>query len=102
MCIRDRVSITGNAEAKVTPFDEIAAKGRNGGGVRLTKLKDGEKLASAFVGSVENLWVLMSTDDDTTKLDPTPVAFAVEPTKRDLVSSTTERQILRIGPVRWT
>jgi len=95
------VSVTGNAEAKVTPYEEIASKGRGGGGVRLTKLKDGDKLASAFVGSIENLWVLMSTDDDTIKLDPTPVAFAVEPTKRDLVSSSTERQILRIGPVRW-
>jgi len=95
------VSVTSNAEAKATPYDEIPAKGRGGGGVRLTKLRDGEHLAAAFVGSTEDLWVLMSTDDDATKLDPTPVPFDMEPTKRDLVSSSTDRQILHISPVRW-
>ena len=96
------VSVTGSTEAKATPFDEISAKGRGGGGVRLTKLKDGETITRAHVGPLENLWVLMSTDDDASKLDPTPVPFAVEPTKRDLVSSNTDRQILDVGPVRWS
>jgi len=95
------VSVTGNAEAKATPYDELAAKGRGGGGVRLTKLRDGETLTSAFVGSTEDLFVLMSTDEDATKLDPTPVPFAIEPTKRDLTSSSTDRQILSIARVRW-
>jgi len=95
------VSVTSAAEAKATPFDEIAAKGRGGGGVRLTKLKDGDTLRAAYIGSIENLWVLMSTDDDASKLDPVPVPFSIEPTKRDLVSSGTDRQILSIGVVRW-
>jgi len=96
------VSVSSGAEAKATPFDELPTKGRGGGGVRLTKLKDNEPLRGAFVGSIEDLWVLMSTDDDPTKLDPTPVAFALEPTKRDLVSTSTDRQILDAGPVRWS
>jgi len=95
------VSVTSAAEAKATPLDEIAAKGRGGGGVRLTKLKDGDTLRAAYIGSTENLWVLMSTDDDASKLDPVPVPFSIEPTKRDLVSSGTDRQILSIGVVRW-
>ncbi len=95
------VSVTINAEAKATPYDEIPTKGRNGGGVRLTKLRDGESIRTAYIGSTEDLWVLMSTDDDASKLDPTPVPFDMEPTKRDLVSSGTERQILSIATVRW-
>lgn len=96
------VSVTSNAEAKATPFDEVPAKGRGGGGVRLTKLKSGDTLSAAYIGSIENLWVLMSTDDDASKLDPVPVPFAIEPTRRDLVSSSTDRQILALGPVRWS
>ena len=95
------VSVTSNAEAKATPYDELPVKGRGGSGVRLTKLRDGERLPTAFIGSTEDLWVLMSTDEDASKLDPTPVLFNMEPTKRDLVSSGTDRQILDIAPVRW-
>jgi DNA gyrase subunit A len=95
------VSITNSAEAKATPFDELPSKGRGTGGVRLTKLRGGDRIVAAHIGSTENLWVLMSTDDDPTKLDPTPVPFMIEPTRRDLVSTTTDRQILGIGTVRW-
>ena len=95
------VSVTSNAEAKATPYDELPVKGRGGSGVRLTKLRDGEHLSTAFIGSTEDLWVLMSTDEDASKLDPTPVPFNMEPTKRDLVSSGTDRQVLNIAPVRW-
>lgn len=95
------VTVTPGAEAKATPFDEIPAKGRATGGVRLHKLRDDKPLTTAYIGSTENLWVLMSTDDDATKLDPTPVAFAIEPTKRDLMPTSTDRQILDLAPVRW-
>lgn len=95
------VSVTANAEAKATPFDELPSKGRGTGGVRLTKLRDNDALVAARIGAAEDLWVLMSTDDDKSKLDPTPVPFAIEPTRRDLTSTSTERQILDLGPVRW-
>jgi DNA gyrase subunit A len=95
------VSVVPGAEAKATPFDELAAKGRGTGGVRLHKLRDAKPLTAAHVGSLESLWVLMSTDDDPTKLDPTPVPFTLEPTKRDLTPSSTDRQILGFGSVRW-
>lgn len=95
------VSVSPVSEAKATPFDELPAKGRGTGGVRLHKLRDDKPLVSAYIGSAENLWVLMSTDEDHTKLDPTPVAFPLEPSKRDLAASSTDRQILGLGPVRW-
>ena len=95
------VSVATGAQAKATPFDELPAKGRGTGGVRLHKLRDAKPLTAAYVGPLESLWVLMSTDDDPSKLDPTPVPFTLEPTKRDLTPSSTDRQILGLGPVRW-
>lgn len=95
------VTVHPGAEGKATPYDELGAKGRGGGGVRLTKLRDSKPLQGAYVGPAENLWVLMSTDDDHSKLDPTPVAFALEPSRRDLATSSTDRQIMAIGSVRW-
>ncbi|MEM7094085.1 MAG: DNA topoisomerase (ATP-hydrolyzing) [Actinomycetota bacterium] len=95
------VSVAPGAEAKATPFDELPSKGRGTGGVRLHKLRDNRPLLSAYVGSSEDLWVLMSTDEDHSKLDPTPVRFPLEPTKRDLSATSTDRQILTLGRVRW-
>ena len=43
----------------------------------------------------------MATDDDDKKADPTPVELTLEPTKRDLVGSRTDRRILAVGPSRW-
>lgn len=95
------VSVGSDADAKATPFDEIPPKGRGTGGVRLHKLRDDKPLTTAHLGSLENLWTLMSTDEDHSKLDPTPVPFRLEPTRRDLTPASTDRQILRLGEVRW-
>ncbi len=95
------VTVTSQSEIKATPYEELSAKGRGTGGVRVCKLRDGDKVTIAHVGAAENLWVLMSTDDDATKLDPRPVALDIEPSRRDLTSSRTERQILSAGYVRW-
>ena len=43
----------------------------------------------------------MATDEDPKKADPIPVDLPLEPTKRDLVSSKTNRKILDVGPARW-
>ena len=43
----------------------------------------------------------MATDDDPKKADPVPVDLPIEPTKRDLVSSKTDRRILDVGLPRW-
>jgi hypothetical protein len=53
------------------------------------------------VGSGDGLLAQMGADDDPRKLDPNPVPFATEPTRRDLVSLRTERQILVLAPGRW-
>lgn len=94
------ICVSSDAEAKATPIDEIAPKGRGGGGVRLMRLKPSQFISQVYIGTLESLWVLMSTDDDLTKLDPTPVPFEIEPTKRDLAATDTERQILAIAQIR--
>ena len=93
------VSDTGTAKA--TSYDEVPTKGRGGGGVRLTRFGKESMLTQAYVGALPNLLTIMATDDDPTKPDPVPVAFPLEPTKRDLISTETERPILGFGPARW-
>ena len=44
---------------------------------------------------------VMSTDDNPTKEDPQPVYFSLAPSKRDLVSTETDRRILAVGMARW-
>lgn len=95
------VTVSDIGTAKATPYDEIPTKGRGGGGVRLTKFGKESKLTLAWVGALDNLLATMATDDDRTKPDPTPVAFPLEPSKRDLVSAETDRTILGVGPARW-
>jgi hypothetical protein len=43
----------------------------------------------------------MAADDNPKKPDPTPVPLLLEPSRRDLTSVTTERQVLDLGPARW-
>jgi DNA gyrase subunit A len=95
------VSVTDTGTAKATPFDEIESKGRGGQGVRVTRFGNESALVLAWVGSAAGLMAVMSTDDDPTKTDPNPVPFELEPTRRDLVSTATERRILAVGPARW-
>ncbi len=94
------VTVSDDAAAKATPLAEIPTKGRNGGGVRITKL-DGSALTLCYVGALDGLMAAMATDDDPCKLDPTPVPVDLVETKRDLVSASTERQILALGISRW-
>jgi DNA gyrase subunit A len=95
------VSVATDGSAKATPFEEIPTKGRGTGGVRLTRLKEGSTLGLVYVGSLDLLLATVSTDDDRSKADPTPVPVSLERTKRDLQSTPTERPILALGPARW-
>jgi DNA gyrase subunit A len=95
------LSVTSTGLAKATAFEELPTKGRGTGGVRLTRLREGDTIALAYVGSLGGLLATMSTDEDRSKPDPTPVAVELEPSKRDLQSTPTERPILAFGPARW-
>jgi len=95
------ISVTDAGTAKATPIDEIPSKGRAGVGVRLTKFGREKALVLAHVGPLNNLLAIMSTDDDSKKADPTPVGLNLELTKRDLVSTQTDRTIMGLGPARW-
>jgi DNA gyrase subunit A len=101
------LTVTSELGAKATPFEEFETKGRGGQGVRIAKLNDSETVTIVWLGSLASLGgpgellAQMADDDDPTKLDPNPVGFSVEPTKRDLVPTRTERQVRSLGPSRW-
>ncbi len=95
------VSVTDGGTAKATSTEEIPSKGRGTGGVRITKFKDESRLDFAWVGSLERTMCVVSQADSATKPDNTPQPLKLRATRRDGVSSTTERRILNIGSLRW-
>jgi phosphoglycolate phosphatase-like HAD superfamily hydrolase len=95
------ITVTTGGAAKATPLTEFEGRGRGGVGIRATKLTDGSTLVLAQIGTAADLLAVMASDDDPKKPDPSPVPLLLEPTKRDLMSTTTERQILALGPARW-
>jgi len=95
------ITVTDSGGVKATPTSELESRGRGGIGVRVSKLADGSSISTAHVGPPIGLLAIMGTDEDPWKPDPVPVPLMLESTRRDLVSSTSERQILAIGPARW-
>ena len=53
------------------------------------------------IGGPGDLLAQMADDEDPKKLDPNPVPFDIAPSKRDLVPTKTERQVMVLGPSRW-
>ncbi|MED5277462.1 MAG: DNA topoisomerase (ATP-hydrolyzing) [Actinomycetota bacterium] len=94
-------TVLNNQTAKVTPLSEFESRGRNGVGVRVTKVPEDSKVTVAKIGSLTNLLAVMATDNDPKKADPNPVPFLLESSNRDLVSTKTDRQILFLGISRW-
>ena len=95
------ITVTDTGGIKATPLSELEARGRGGIGVRVSKLADGSALSLAHIGQPMGLLAIMGTDEDPRRPDPNPVPLILEPTRRDLVSTASERQILAIGPARW-
>jgi len=95
------IAVTDTGGVKSTPLSELEARGRGGIGVRVSKLADGSALSLAHIGQPMGLLAIMGTDEDPRRPDPNPVPLILEPTRRDLVSTASERQILAIGPARW-
>ena len=75
--------------------------------MRITKLGTSETLTLAWfgtlgsIGGAGDLLAQMAADDDPKKLDPNPVPFTIEPSRRDLMSATTDRQVMVLAPSRW-
>ena len=95
------ITVTDTGGVKATPLSELEARRRGGIGVRVSKLADGSALSLAHIGQPMGLLAIMGTDEDPRRPDPNPVPLILEPTRRDLVSTASERQILAIGPARW-
>ncbi len=95
------VTVTDTGSAKSTSVDEVPTKGRGGGGVRLTKFKDEQRLDYAWVGVPDRIVAVVGQEDAPTKPDSTPESIGLRPTRRDGTSRETPRRILRIGTLRW-
>ena len=95
------VTVTDRGTAKATSTEEIPSKGRGTGGVRITKFKDESRIDYAWVGQLERTMCIVSQADSATKPDNAPLALKLRATRRDGVSSRTERRILGIGSLRW-
>jgi DNA gyrase subunit A len=89
--------------AKATPVDDVPSYGRGSAGVRLTRLGEGQRVAAVYVGALDGMQAVMSSDDNPAQADPNPVPFPLAPTRRDLVSTTADhgRRVLAIGSGRW-
>ena len=81
------LTVTDKGTAKLTPASEFDAKGRGGGGVRITRFTDEKALVYARVGSMQGALAIVGSDEDKSKPAPDPVAIDLEPSKRDLVST---------------
>jgi len=95
------LTVTDKGTAKLTPSSEFEAKGRGGGGVRITRFTNEKALVYAYVGSTDGMLVIVGSEDDKTKPSPDPAPLTLEPTKRDLVSTETDQPILFAGQARW-
>ncbi len=94
-------TISNDGLIKATAVTEFDTKGRNGVGVRVGKLIDSAQITTAYLGQPFGLLCVMAQDEDPSKPDPNPVPLMLEPTRRELTPSTSERQILALGPARW-
>ena len=94
-------TISNDGLIKATAVTEFDTKGRNGVGVRVGKLIDSAQITTAYLGQPFGLLCVMTQDEDPSKPDPNPVPLMIEPTRRELTPSTSERQILALGPARW-
>jgi DNA gyrase subunit A len=97
------VTATNAGTGKATPVDDIPSYGRGSAGVRLTKLGDGQRITAVYVGALDGIQAVMSSDDNPNQADPNPVAFPLPATRRDLVSTTADhgRRVLAVGTARW-
>jgi DNA gyrase subunit A len=87
--------------AKVTDVDEIAAKGRGTGGVRVTKFRDEKRVELAYVGPEAGVSMIVATAESPTKPDPSPEPLTIPHTGRDLISRKIPKRILAVGFGRW-
>ncbi len=94
-------TVTDQGTAKSTSVAEIPSKGRGTGGVRITKFRDETRIEYAWVGVPDRIVAVVGQQDAPSKPDNSPESIAIKPTRRDGVSSSIPRRILRIGTLRW-
>ncbi|MBS1838666.1 MAG: hypothetical protein JST64_13320 [Actinobacteria bacterium] len=87
--------------AKVTDVEELPTKGRNTGGLRITKFRSEQRLEWAYVGPDSGVLVVVGSEDAPSRPDPSPEPLTLHATGRDLASKATRRRWLGVGTGRW-
>jgi DNA gyrase subunit A len=95
------LTVTDLGTAKLTAADELAAKGRGTGGVRITRFKDEQRIDFAWIGTTERAMCVVGQESAPTRPSTAPQPLLLRPTRRDGTSSATEARILAVGPMRW-
>lgn len=95
------VSVTDRGTAKATATEEVPSKGRGGGGVRITKFKDEQRIEFAWVGEPDRTMCVVGQEDAPSKPDNSPEPLKLRSTRRDGPSNSTSRRILSVGSLRW-
>ena len=95
------VTITDRGTAKSTSTEEIPSKGRGGGGVRITKFGNEQRIDYAWIGVADRVMCVVGQEDAQTRPDNTPQPLKLRPTRRDGASKPTARRILGVGSLRW-
>ena len=97
----DVVVATRSGGVKATECSELAAQNRDGQGIFIAKLADGDVVVAAVVAPRLGLLALMGLDDDAKRIDRHPVPVEVEPTARYRAPQRSERRIHVMAPGRW-
>ncbi len=95
------LSVSDAQTAKVTDADELPTKGRNTGGLRITKFRSEKRLEWAYVGPDTGVLIVVGVEEAPSRPDPTPETLTLPHTGRDLASKTTKRRWLGVGTGRW-
>jgi DNA gyrase subunit A len=95
------LTVTDSQTAKVTSASEIPTKGRATAGLRITKFRTEKRLDWAYVGTEQDLLIVVGTEEAPSKPDASPEPLTIAHTARDLVSKATRRRFLAVGFGRW-
>ena len=95
------LSVSDAQTAKVTDADELPTKGRNTGGLRITKFRSEKRLEWAYVGPDTGVLIVVGVEEAPSRPDPPPETLTLPHTGRELASKTTKRRWLGVGTGRW-
>tara|TARA_B100001167_G_C16717637_1_gene279560 strand:- start:305 stop:952 length:648 start_codon:yes stop_codon:yes gene_type:complete len=94
--------VSDDGAVKVTDAAEVPTKGRATGGVRTVKWRNFETTATfAWVGRNQQMAAIVLEDDDSRKVNPTPVPLTLEISRRDGMTTDLGHRVAVVGEYRF-